>query len=117
MLGSPALLVQLCTNLVHNAIVRNMPSGGTVWVRTWSERGTATLTVENTGPVLSPALVATLSEPFRRGSERVRSEHGGVGLGLAIVQSIVNAHDALLVLTPRAEGGLRVDVEFAAAAG
>ena len=32
--GSPTLLLQLCTNLLHNAIVHNLPAGGTVWVTT-----------------------------------------------------------------------------------
>ena len=115
--GSPALLLQLCMNLVHNAIVHNLPSDGSVWVTTSTARGMVTMTVENTGEVLSPALVATLTEPFRRGHERIRTDHAGVGLGLAIVQSITTAHDGLLTLTPRAEGGLRVTVELGAALG
>ena len=47
-----------------------------------------TLTVDNTGEVLSPQLVATLTEPFQRGTERIRNDHAGVGLGLAIASSI-----------------------------
>lgn len=61
---------------------------------------------------LSPQLVATLAEPFQRGAERVRTRHGGVGLGLAIVDSITRGHDGTLTLTltPRPTGGLRVTV-------
>jgi two-component system sensor histidine kinase VanS len=59
--------------------------------------------------------VATLAEPFLRGSERVRRDHAGVGLGLAIVKSITEAHDGTLTLTPRAAGGLRVTVQLPAA--
>ena len=66
--------------------------------------------VENSGAPLSPQLVATLAEPFQRGTERIRNDHDGVGLGLAIVKSIVRAHDGTLTLTPRAEGGLVVTV-------
>jgi two-component system sensor histidine kinase VanS len=73
------------------------------------------LTVENTGKKLAPQLVATLVEPFRRGTERIRTEHAGVGLGLAIVKSITQAHDGTLSLTPRAAGGLRVTVQLPAA--
>ena len=54
-------------------------------------------------------------EPFRRGTERVHSEHAGVGLGLAIVNTITQAHDGTVTLTPRAAGGLRVTVELPAA--
>ena len=112
--GSPALLLQLCTNLVHNAIVHNLPAGGTVWVTTNVAGQFVVLTVVNTGEPLSPALVATLVEPFRRGSERVRTDHAGVGLGLAIVKSITEAHDGTLTLLPRAAGGLCVTVQLPA---
>ena len=50
--------------------------------------------------------MATLAEPFQRGTERIRTDHAGVGLGLAIVKSITQAHDGTLTLTPRAAGGL-----------
>jgi len=114
-LGSHPLLLQLTTNLLHNAIVHNVPGQGSVWVRTSTRPGSVTLTVENTGEVLAPELVATLAEPFRRGSERVRTDHAGVGLGLAIVTSITAAHDGTLTLAPRAGGGLRVTVQLPAA--
>jgi two-component system, OmpR family, sensor histidine kinase VanS len=112
--GSPTLLLQLCTNLLHNGIVHNLPAGGTVWVTTNVARQSVVLTVANTGEPLTPALVATLVEPFRRGSERIRTDHAGVGLGLAIVKSITEAHDGTLTLTPRAAGGLCVTVQLPA---
>ena len=114
-LGSRALLLQLAINLVHNAIVHNLPAGGTVQVSTAVEPGGVTLRVENTGEAISPQLVATLTEPFLRGTERIRSDHAGVGLGLAIAQSITRAHDGVLTLRARAEGGLVVVVEMPAA--
>jgi two-component system, OmpR family, sensor histidine kinase VanS len=111
-IGSHALLLQLSTNLVHNAIVHNLPEHGTVWVTTSVHPKSAVLTVENTGEKLSPQLVATLAEPFLRGTERIRADHAGDGLGLAIVKSITQAHDGTLSLTPRAAGGLRVMVQL-----
>ncbi|MEZ0291833.1 MAG: sensor histidine kinase, partial [Solirubrobacteraceae bacterium] len=113
--GSPALLQQMATNLVHNAIVHNLPGEGTVWVTTSVHPDSAVLTVENTGQKLTPPFVATLVEPFRRGTERIRTDHAGVGLGLAIVKSITLAHDGTLTLTPRAAGGLCVTVQLPAA--
>nr|WP_085916540.1 HAMP domain-containing sensor histidine kinase [Pseudonocardia autotrophica] len=112
--GSPALLRQLAMNLVHNAIVHNVPVGGTLRVGIGACTGSALFTVENTGQELTPQLTATLAEPFRRGTERVRDEHAGVGLGLAIVRSITEAHDGELRLAPRAGGGLRVEVRLPA---
>src|SRR5438270_423940 len=113
-IGSPALLLQMATNLVHNAIVHNLPEHGTVWVTTRAHPKSVVLTVENTGEKLTPQLVSTLAEPFQRGTERIRTDHAGVGLGLAIVKSITQAHDGTLTLTPRADGGLCVTVELPA---
>jgi two-component system, OmpR family, sensor histidine kinase VanS len=114
-IGAHALLLQMTTNLVHNAIVHNLPEQGTVWVATSVHPKTVVLTVENTGEKLTPQLASTLVEPFRRGTERIRTDHAGVGLGLAIVKSITQAHDGTLTLTPRAAGGLRVTVQLPAA--
>jgi two-component system sensor histidine kinase VanS len=116
-IGSHALLLQLTTNLVHNAIVHNLPEAGTVRVTTGVRPERAVLTVENTGETVTPELVATLVEPFQRGTERIRADHAGVGLGLAIVKSIAQAHDGTLGVTPRAAGGLRVTVQLPAAPG
>jgi two-component system, OmpR family, sensor histidine kinase VanS len=111
--GSRALLLQLTINLVQNAIVHNLPVGGTVAVHTEARQDASVLRVENTGPRLAPELVATLTEPFQRGTHRTRTgEHAGVGLGLAIVHSIVQAHDGTLTLTPRPTGGLVVTVRL-----
>jgi two-component system sensor histidine kinase VanS len=114
-IGSRALLLQLSTDLVHNAIVHNLPEQGTVWVSTSARPDVVELTVENTGETLAPQMVSALAEPFLRGDERVRADHAGVGLGLAIVESITQAHDGTLTLTPRAAGGLRVTVRIPAA--
>src|SRR4029450_6265896 len=99
-IGSHALLLQMATNLLHNAIVHNLPELGTVQVSTAIRPESVMLTVENTGDKLTPQLVATLTEPFQRGTERIRSDYAGVGLGLAIVKNITQAHDGTLTLTP-----------------
>jgi two-component system sensor histidine kinase VanS len=113
--ASRALLLQLSTNLIHNALVHNVPDQGTVWVTTSVHPSSVVLTVENTGEKLESQMVSTLAEPFLRGEERVRADHAGVGLGLAIVKSITRAHDGTLTLIPRAGGGLCVTVRVPAA--
>jgi two-component system sensor histidine kinase VanS len=113
--GSHALLLQMTTDLLHNAIVHNLREHGTVQVNTAIRSESVMLTVENTGDKLTPQLVSTLTEPFQRGIERTRRDDAGVGLGLAIVKSITQAHDGTLTLTPRAAGGLRVTVQLPAA--
>jgi two-component system sensor histidine kinase VanS len=107
-IGSEALLLQLTTNLVHNAIVHNQPGQGTVWVTTRVDSEHVVLRVENTGRELDSDLVPMLVEPFQRDTERVHTDHAGVGLGLAIVKSIAQAHDGTLTLIPRSAGGLCV---------
>jgi two-component system sensor histidine kinase VanS len=114
-IGSHALLLQLTTNLVHNAIVHNVADRGRVWVTTSVRRHSSALTVENTGDTLDPDVVAKLAEPFQRGTERIRADHAGVGLGLAIVKSITRAHAGTLTLARRAAGGIHVTVELPAA--
>ncbi|MEV6329168.1 HAMP domain-containing sensor histidine kinase [Streptomyces sp. NPDC051909] len=117
--GSAELLLRMVTNLVQNALVHNLPAGGTVTVHTGTRGDTSVLRVENTGRPVPPDLVPTLTEPFQRGTERARTggpgEHPGVGLGLAIVHSVVRAHDGTLDLAPRPEGGLLVTVRLPAA--
>jgi two-component system, OmpR family, sensor histidine kinase VanS len=113
-IGSHALLLQMTTNLLHNAIVHNLPEHGTVQVNTAIRPESVMLTVENTGEKLTPQLVSTLSEPFQRGTERVRTNHAGVGLGLAIVKSITQAHDGTLTIVPRPDGGICVTAQLPA---
>ena len=113
-LGSHALLLQMTTNLLHNAIVHNLPEHGTVRVNTAAGPESVSITVENSGDKLSPQLVSTLTEPFQRGTERIRGDHAGVGLGLAIVKSITQAHDGTLTIVGRPEGGIRVSAQFPA---
>lgn len=109
--GSGALLQQLVTNLVHNAIVHNTAAGGRVAVRTHDRPEGMAVVVENTGEIVPAARVAVLVEPFQRGADRTRDDdHAGVGLGLAIAERITQAHNGSLVLTPRAGGGLIVTV-------
>ena len=115
-IGSQALLLQMTTNLVHNAIVHNLPEHGTVCVDIRAHANSVLLTVENSGEKLTPQLVPTLVEPFQRGTERIHADHAGVGLGLAIVNSIAQAHDGTLTLTHRPAGGLCVTVQLPARA-
>ena len=114
--GSRALLLQMTTNLVHNAIVHNLPAGGTVRVRT------AALTGVGRAHRREHRRAARSRGWSRRSPSRssaapraCTTDHAGVGLGLAIVESIVRAHDGHLTLTPRDGGGLRVVVRLPAA--
>jgi len=105
--GDPSLAGSLVANLVDNAIRHNVPGG---WVKV-SAAGAA-VSVSNSGPVIPPAEISRLFEPFQRlGAERT-GRAGGHGLGLAIVQAIAAAHGAALSAVARPDGGLDVAVRF-----
>jgi signal transduction histidine kinase len=121
--GDPVLLERLIVNLVSNAITYN-ETGGWVEVEAWADESGAgpasqrgTLLVRNTGPRVPSESVTTMFEPFRRlGADRLAGR-GGVGLGLAIVRSIVTAHQGTLHARPRQDGGLEVKIELPARPG
>jgi signal transduction histidine kinase len=111
--GSPALAERLVANLVDNALRHNVPDG---WAEltTGSRHGMATVTVTNSGPLIPAETADELVEPFRRHAPDRTGRPEGVGLGLSIVRAIAEAHDATLTVTPRPEGGLRVEASFPA---
>jgi signal transduction histidine kinase len=117
--GDPRLAESLVANLVGNAIRHNRP-GGWAEISTGTAAGRAVVRVSNTGPVIPPAELDRLFQPFQRlGDERTRrgpggpgGPGGGYGLGLAIVRAIASAHGAQICASPRTEGGLDITVTF-----
>ncbi|MBS2532776.1 HAMP domain-containing histidine kinase [Catenulispora sp. NF23] len=107
--GNAALLRQLITNLLNNALAYNV-EGGRVSVTVDLRRGDAVLMVTNTGPQIPPDSVERLFEPFQRARPRVASDRSGHGLGLAIVRSVAKAHGGGATATARPDGGLAVRV-------
>jgi signal transduction histidine kinase len=83
-----------------------------VEVATATNAGRAVLSIANTGPVIPPAQVDRLFEPFQRLHGRTALNDGHHGLGLSIVRAIAAAHDATLTSSARPGGGLDVRVEF-----
>ena len=106
-MGSRVLLERMVGNIVDNAVVHNVPDGW-VRVRSGSRDGHAYVEVANSGPVVPVELVPQLFEPFHRADPRTGL--GGVGLGLSIVRSVGDAHDARVDVRPRVDGGLEVTI-------
>jgi signal transduction histidine kinase len=110
--GDAALAERLVRNLVDNAVSHNVP-GGQVHIRTGTAADGAFLAAANDGPVIPPAEVDRLLEPFQRlGTDRTGPNDDHHGLGLSIVRAIATAHGATLRAEARPEGGLAIEVAF-----
>lgn len=114
--GDTSMLTQLCNNLLENAVRHNVDGGFVRVLLSGSggpDGGGVVLCVENSGPAVPADAVERLTEPFYRAGGRVASgAERSHGLGLAIVDSIVEAHGASLHLAARVDGGLTTTVTF-----
>jgi signal transduction histidine kinase len=110
-MGDARLAERLAANLIDNALRHNVAGG---WVQVWTGRraGHAVLSVVNTGPVVPPAEVGRLFEPFQRLGAGRTGGRDGLGLGLSIVRAIADAHNARLHVRARPGGGLDILVRF-----
>ncbi|MEU5987919.1 HAMP domain-containing sensor histidine kinase [Spirillospora sp. NPDC047418] len=109
--GDPKLIESLVANLVDNAI-RHNHAGGHVEVTTRTSGTQAVLHVANSGPVIPGDEIQRLFQPFQRLAPDRHGLSDGYGLGLAIVNAVVQAHHAALTADARPEGGLNVAVRF-----
>ncbi|MEA2491066.1 MAG: hypothetical protein QOH21_2858 [Acidobacteriota bacterium] len=98
--GDEGRLQQIIWNLLANAI-KFTPRGGTVTLRVSHRGSIVRLTVTDTGEGVDRAFLPYVFEPFRQADNSATRPHGGIGLGLAIVRSLVELHG----------GSIRVDSE------
>jgi PAS domain S-box-containing protein len=90
-LGDATRLQQIVSNLLSNAI-KFTPRGGTIAIRTWIEGTAACLQIKDDGEGITPELLPHIFDRFRQGDSSKTRRHGGLGLGLAIVRHLVEAH-------------------------
>jgi signal transduction histidine kinase len=113
--GDAALGERLVANLLDNAMRHNVPTGR-IEVTTGTKDGYAVLSVANTGPSIPSTEVDRLFQPFEQlPDDRNGDDDDGLGLGLSIVDAIVNAHGATLTARAQPKGGLAVEVSFPSA--
>src|ERR1019366_8235186 len=113
-LGAPARIERRVSTLLDNAVRHNVP-GGTVELTTRTRDGRPILSVASSGPMIPPAEVHRLFQPFQQLNAARTSNGSGHGLGLSIVAAIATAHDAVITAHAPPEGGLHIEVSFPAA--
>jgi signal transduction histidine kinase/DNA-binding response OmpR family regulator len=89
--ADPGRLQQVIWNLLSNAVKYTGPTGR-VTVRTSHGADGVSLTVQDTGQGIDAHFLPHVFEPFRQANGATTRRHGGLGLGLAIVRQIVDAH-------------------------
>jgi signal transduction histidine kinase/CheY-like chemotaxis protein len=110
--GDADRLHQIAWNLVSNAI-KFTPSGGRASVDLARETSRIVLTVRDTGVGIAPEFIAHVFERFRQADSSTTRAHGGVGLGLSIVQHLVELHNGTIAVTSEGrDRGTSVVVTF-----
>ena len=89
--GSPVRLQQIAWNLLSNAI-KFTESGGVVKIEIGQTNGEARAVVTDTGAGISPDFLPQVFDPFRQADGSTTRQHGGLGLGLAIVRRLIELH-------------------------
>ena len=102
----PAALKRAVRNLLDNAV--KYGKAGSASIRTTARA--IEIDIDDEGPGIPEPELSRVLEPFYRLEESRSRETGGVGLGLAITQSIVQAHGGTLTLSNRPTGGLRASI-------
>lgn len=112
--GHAIRLELMLNNLLVNAVKFSPPdsTGGTVNVSLIKAHGAAVLIVKDTGVGIDPAFIPHLFTPFRQGDGSDRRRFGGVGLGLAVVKRIVDAHNGRVFVRSEPGQGSTFEVWF-----
>ena len=103
--GDPTLLGRALANLLENAARH---AGGVTALRVTDEPRALVFSVEDSGRGFAPGENSKLFQPFRRGSSSKDGEQAGLGLGLALVRRIAEAHGGRTFAENRTSGGARV---------
>jgi PAS domain S-box-containing protein len=101
--GDPDRLQQVVWNLLSNA-VKFTARGGHVWLSLEHGDGFVDVLVKDDGQGIDPKFVPHLFERFRQADSRFSREHGGLGLGLAIVRDLVELHGGSVTASSEGPG-------------
>ena len=101
--GDEARLFQVLSNLLNNAI-KFTPSGGNIRVTLASDAGEATIQVRDTGSGIAPAFLAHIFERFRQADATNTRAHGGLGIGLYLVKTLMELHKGTVSVSSEGPG-------------
>ncbi|WP_413161561.1 PAS domain S-box protein [Capilliphycus salinus ALCB114379] len=101
--GDAARLQQIVWNLLSNAI-KFTPEGGRIDISLEKDGKQAKITVKDTGRGVTPDFLPHIFESFRQENSSIARSHGGLGLGLAIVRQLVEAHGGTITAESRGVG-------------
>ena len=101
--GDPVRLQQVVWNLLSNAI-KFTPRGGRVQIRSERVNSHLEIVVSDTGQGISPDFLPHVFDRFRQADQKTSRQHGGMGLGLAIVRHLVELHGGTVRAASPGEG-------------
>ena len=101
--GNPTRVQQIFSNLLSNAI-KFSPKGSRIEIRLQRSANAARISITDQGEGISPALLPYIFDRFRQADSSTRRRHGGLGLGLAIVRSLVELHGGAVSATSQGLG-------------
>lgn len=98
------LMIQVLINLINNAI-KNTPEGSEIWIRSEQCGNEAIVSVCDNGPGIPDSIKPHVFEMFYTGQNKVADGRRGLGLGLALCKSIVEAHHGAISLSDNVPSG------------
>jgi len=101
--GDPVRLQQVVWNLLSNAI-KFTPRGGRVQIRSQRVNSHLEIIVTDTGQGIAPDFLPHVFDRFRQADQKTSRQHGGMGLGLAIVRHLVELHGGTVRANSEGEG-------------
>jgi two-component system cell cycle sensor histidine kinase PleC len=105
---------QICLNLLSNAI-KFTPQGGEVWMKVgWTASGGQYLSVRDNGPGIPEDEIPVVLSSFGQGTNAIKTAEQGAGLGLPIVNGLIDLHGGTFTLRSKLREGTEVIVTFPA---